>query len=301
MKKNNKYPRLVLQLTLFMLISIVIFTMFVFSKEETIDSIFTNSLVIYELLIVSVFLAMLLFMFLFSKNDKDAKKVMIENDIAEDKVTNSKVTNDANDDIEEPSEANEIAVVKKTEVEYVNINIDTQNVYAAFLRSEERLNNEIRAVGKRANINMIIGSVIAILGWGLLLWFVIDVSKMGLYKWQLLNAFIPRFSIVLFIELFSYFFLRLYHESLDRIKYYQNELTNIESRKIAILACLAIDENSGQKAIVIEHLLKIERNSIYKKGETSLELEKVRRESQISKSVLESIREIVKILKTKEG
>lgn len=44
------------------------------------------------------------------------------------------------------------------------------------------------------------------------------------------------------IELFAYFFLSLYRTSLQKIKYFQNELTNIEAKQIALRAALSYGE-----------------------------------------------------------
>ena len=178
--------------------------------------------------------------------------------------------------------------------------IDTQDLHTAFLKSEERLVNELKNIGKRANTNLIIGSIITIVGWGLLLWFVIDVSQQKLSGWLLLNAFIPRISIVILIEMFSYFFLNLYKDSIDRIKYYQNELTNIESRKIAILACIAIDKDNVHKASVIERLLQVERNIVLKKNETTIDIEKMKVDNSTFKQIVSTINDIVQTVNGKK-
>ena len=178
--------------------------------------------------------------------------------------------------------------------------IDTQDLHTAFLKSEERLVNELKNIGKRANTNLIIGSIITIVGWGLLLWFVIDVSQQKLSGWLLLNAFIPRISIVILIEMFSYFFLNLYKDSIDRIKYYQNELTNIESRKIAILACIAIDKDNVHKASVIERLLQVERNIVQKKNETTIDIEKMKVDNSTFKQIVSTINDIVQTVNGKK-
>ena len=76
-----------------------------------------------------------------------------------------------------------------------------------------------------------------------------------------------RVSIALFIQTFAYFFLRLYKTSLEDIKYYQNEITNIESRWLALAT--AKDKPEFIKP-AIDSLLKTERNFVLKKGESTL-------------------------------
>jgi len=68
--------------------------------------------------------------------------------------------------------------------------------------------------------------------------------------------FIFRITLTILIEIFSYFFLKLYKKNLEDIKYFQNEVTNLESKYLAIL--YAFEANNGQvKAKVIEKLMEI--------------------------------------------
>lgn len=78
--------------------------------------------------------------------------------------------------------------------------------------------------------------------------------------------YIPKISIAIFIEVFSFFFLRLYRNSLIDIKYYQNELTNIEFKIVGIKIGFFIDEKDLLKNIANE-ILKVERNFIVKSDE----------------------------------
>ncbi len=114
-------------------------------------------------------------------------------------------------------------------------------------------------------------------------------------KEDLIKLF-PTFSLVLFIELFAYFFLRLYREGLSEMKYYQNELTNIESKLIAVEIALIKEDNESLK-LTLDILSQTERNFILKKGETTAGLEH-------SKSELKYIQNILRIipnLNKKEG
>lgn len=172
------------------------------------------------------------------------------------------------------------------------ISVNILDVHTAFLKIEERLLSEIKAVGKRSNLNLIIGSVVALIGWGLLLWFVFDVHDNKLEGWKLLNAFLPRLSIIIIIEMFSYFFLKLYRESMDRIRYYQNELTNIETKKTAILVACMVENDNEHKKSLIENLISVERNIFLKKGETTIELEKIRMDNSFGNNVLKYIKDL---------
>ncbi len=56
--------------------------------------------------------------------------------------------------------------------------------------------------------------------------------------------FITRISLVAFIEVFAYFFLRLYRYSIFEIKHFQNEMTNAEFRVMALEAALMKGDQS---------------------------------------------------------
>jgi hypothetical protein len=95
-------------------------------------------------------------------------------------------------------------------------------------------------------------------------------------------------SLVVFIEIFAFFFLRLYRSSLDEVKYFQNELTNVEMRLVALEAALVLG-HSGALDTTINQLARTERNSILKKGESTVDLEKLRAENQYTVHLLDRV------------
>lgn len=64
-----------------------------------------------------------------------------------------------------------------------------------------------------------------------------------------------------YTKVFSFFFLKLYKSNLEEIKYFQNELTNIEMKIIAHEAALLSQENKSIVPI-IEQLVRTDRNII---------------------------------------
>jgi hypothetical protein len=86
---------------------------------------------------------------------------------------------------------------------------------------------------------------------------------------------IPRMSLIIFIEIFSYFFLRLYKDGLGEIRFFQNELTNIESKLIALKSA-QMSNNSKAIQKATEYLSRTERNFLISKKQTTLDLEKAR-------------------------
>jgi hypothetical protein len=99
-----------------------------------------------------------------------------------------------------------------------------------------RLRQEIESLTRRGNVNLIIGVVTTCIAVGLLVYMVLTATD-SFSSWpQLLSHYIPRVTTVVFIEVFSFFFLRLYRSSLSEIKYYQNELTTLDAQRIALEA-----------------------------------------------------------------
>ena len=158
----------------------------------------------------------------------------------------------------------------------------------------DRLKMELSALTLRGNLNLSIGIITAITGMALLAIYLWDTppsistedasssegaSPLSRSASTLVNKFVPRLSLVIFIEVFAYFFLRLYSASLTEIKYFQNEITNVEAKFLALRAAM----HSGDKRSVesvISQLAKTERNYILQKGQTTVDLERSRAEKE---------------------
>lgn len=165
-----------------------------------------------------------------------------------------------------------------------------------------RLSREITDLRLRSNINLLIG--MSITAGGLyLLWStvsMVDASQLlkqlasegneanAKFIKNLILPIIPRIFLVIFIEIFSYFFLRLYRNGLAEIKYFQNELTNIES-KLAAVEFSYITNNQESLKVSIEALSKTERNFVLEKGQTTVELERAKSDSELTRNFVKII------------
>lgn len=165
-----------------------------------------------------------------------------------------------------------------------------------------RLNREIADLRLRSNINLIIGMAITIVGV-YLLWKTVEMIDTSVLLRQLAsegqestpkfikNLFlplVPRVLLVVFVEVFAYFFLSLYKSGLSEIKYFQNELTNIES-KLAAVEFSYITKNEEGIKLAVESLSKTERNFILEKGQTTVDLEKAKSESELTRNIIKTI------------
>ncbi len=140
---------------------------------------------------------------------------------------------------------------------------------------QERLSRTSVYLGTRATTNLLIGiGTTALAAFGLI--YVVFASHEPITDSTALVAYyLPRLSFIVFIEVFAYFFLRLYKGNIDDVKYYQNELTNVEAKVLALRSALV----AGNPALirnVAETLAKTERNNILRKGKSTLELERAK-------------------------
>ena len=176
----------------------------------------------------------------------------------------------------------------------------------------DRLYKETNNLARRANINLLIGITITMLTLvGIIFILPLDLKELYTdkkylsaiapenYGWTITAHFIPRLSLIIFAQLFAYFFLRLYKNGLDDIKYYQNEITNVELKVSALKVALDTKDykNNEILKLVIEEMAKVERNFILKKDETTAELEKIKLENLNSKDLLAHV---ITLLETKK-
>jgi len=168
-----------------------------------------------------------------------------------------------------------------------------------------RLQTEIAQLSKRADIYIIFGSGITLIG-GLFLYFTVqellEVYKVsgskvdtGLTASDIFSVVI-RFSIVIFVEVFAFYYLRLYRNIMENIKYYQNEITNVEM-KILSLHALEGSNCSESLKILTSELAKTERNFVIDKNKTTVDLERNKLETDFFKSSTDNFVKLVKSIK----
>lgn len=156
-----------------------------------------------------------------------------------------------------------------------------------------RLENEIDRLNRRGGVNLVIGAIIAVVGI-LYLGFTVTNQLATNDKLDYILHMAPRLSFVIVIELFAYFFLKLYKNGFEEVKYFQNELTNIDSKVLGIkfLKDIRNEELMGE---VIKNLMATERNFILEKGQSTVSLEQQRLKNDEGKNVAEVLKEITKI------
>lgn len=164
-----------------------------------------------------------------------------------------------------------------------------------FQHTRRRLGQEVQDLAKRGNLNLILGILTTIAGLSVLGYAVFNPPATVAAP-ELLSHFVPRVSLVVLIEVFAYFFLRLYKQSLGEIKYFQNEITNIEAKHLALQVALRTDD-PGLRSKIVESLAGTERNFILTKDQTTVDLERER----LARSTYASITDAIKDLLKKKG
>jgi hypothetical protein len=87
-------------------------------------------------------------------------------------------------------------------------------------------------------------------------------------KSDFVSWFAPKLSVGLFIQIFAYFFLHLYRVTLQDIKYFNNELTNLQLKKLAADMALRVSGRPNQLvSAIFKEFSKTERNFALRRGE----------------------------------
>ncbi|MDK2050572.1 hypothetical protein [Aliarcobacter butzleri] len=178
-------------------------------------------------------------------------------------------------------------------------NLGVEMIKKSFEQISRRIENELFTLKKRANLNLLFGILITIIALSML-WVNLDLfysdfdkNFKGAEAKDILLYLLPRLFMIIFTELFALFFLKLYAKGLNEIKYFQNELTNIELKLVAVeVAYVTKNDESMKDSLNI--LAQTERNFILKKGETTVELERAKSESENVQNILKAVPDFFK-------
>lgn len=196
--------------------------------------------------------------------DSELEKVLNKEDFdeAEDLITN-KI--DAFNNILEIFTGKQTGVLKGT---------DISSVATFYESTTSRIDNEIDRQKTLSWLNLFVGLITTFFAVVFLIFNLSDDSFT-------LEKLIPRLSISLLIEIFSFYFLNLYKKNQEEIKFWNNEKTNLDIKLFA-LGMSADNEEIAEKDFMqnlILELLKTERNNLLKKDDTTVEIEKAKLEN----------------------
>ncbi|WOZ75650.1 hypothetical protein [Kosakonia sacchari] len=159
-----------------------------------------------------------------------------------------------------------------------------------------RIKKEIDRLNRRGGANLGIGALIAFAGITYL-GFVVINQAVGDDRVGYVLHMLPRISFVIVIEVFAYFFLKLYKNGFDEVKYFQNELTNIESKVLAIkfLKNVKNVKNEELMSEVIKSLMTTERNFVLSKGQTTVALEKEKLKGIEDRNMIAIVKDLIRL------
>ncbi|WNK59553.1 hypothetical protein RM151_08030 [Pantoea agglomerans] len=177
--------------------------------------------------------------------------------------------------------------------EKVSQNDKSGQIDNVFNKTLERLKSETASLGRRGNLNLSLGIITTIIGLSLLGFFVVDTKIIPEDKLTFITGFIPRLSLVILIEVFAYFFLKLYKATLAEIKYFQNEMTNIEA-KYAAIQCAKFTDDKVAFSSAIAALTSTERNALLEKGQTTADIEMAKIENKNISVISEKVMKFIK-------
>jgi len=161
---------------------------------------------------------------------------------------------------------------------------------SVFGTSEERLSDQVQTLRAQSTTNMLIGCFIAFLGAAILVTSIFFPYSKPVNLEELALQIAPKLSVVILIELFAYFFLKMYRSNLSEIRYYQNEITNVEMRKAGVL--LAISKTVPDSLFVA--LSTMDRNFVMEKDQTTQELERVKVDRDSTKNLLDAVTSLLR-------
>ncbi|HEV7570989.1 MAG TPA: hypothetical protein VGQ21_05775 [Thermoanaerobaculia bacterium] len=124
-----------------------------------------------------------------------------------------------------------------------------------------RLNSAIPDLTKRANLNLAIGITTTLVGVAVLTFgvFVISEPATTSSATEYLAHLLPRVSLAVLVEVFAYFFLRLYKDNLAAITLLQNEMTNVEVARSA-LAVVILRGDTEATSRITTGMAAVDRN-----------------------------------------
>jgi hypothetical protein len=157
---------------------------------------------------------------------------------------------------------------------------------------ERQLRAERGTASARSFLNLAFG--VGISGYGIYLLSGI-VGQLSVNTANVADAaltFASKFSVVILIQVFGYFFLNLYRSGSQDMKYYQNEITNVTAWRLSLRAALATGDIATIGTLV-KRLAETERNFVLKKGETTVDLKREARLSGQDVTLLRALRELV--------
>lgn len=189
-------------------------------------------------------------------------------------------------------------------IEYTNrkrsedeiLNDKHSHVSAIFDDIQERIKDECNRLNKQAIINLFLCFFIAFVLMTVITYtsiFSTELNNTGSFE-VFIVRYLPRIVAVIGLLTMFLYFTRLYKANILDVKYYQNELTNIEVMQVAWQTAIVNNDKDALTKLMTEFSI-IDRNKIISKEQTSIEIERIKLENELNKDYLSKVYELLSI------
>lgn len=153
------------------------------------------------------------------------------------------------------------SVISEDLVNTMRVRYGIDRMESSFADSKSRISRFMLSLRFRNLTVVMAGFSFAFCGIGSLLFFVMKNQPDQISGAQLVSLAI-HIAIVIILEVLAYLCINFYQRGLGDLRYYQNELTNIESREAALHAAL-ISGNESRVAELVSSLFATDRNALH--------------------------------------
>lgn len=130
------------------------------------------------------------------------------------------------------------------------------------------LEKERSTVSSRSWVNLLLGVSVTVVAITVLFATSSTLSASELPAENQTHYLIARVTLSFFLQAVAVFFLSLYRNGLQEVKFYRNEISNLASLRTAVMLADA-SKDADLLRIAGEKLVNTERNFVLKKGETT--------------------------------
>ncbi|MFL9481935.1 hypothetical protein ACI6Q2_04100 [Chitinophagaceae bacterium LWZ2-11] len=186
----------------------------------------------------------------------------------------------------------DLTTFKNKFVEQSLHDLEYANLFDELYKLDYKIKSQIDRLENNSNLNLIIGIITTTIAIILLAISIFNQTELKT-SIELASHYIPRVSTVIFVEIFSFFFLRLYKNNLSEIKYFQNEITNLNFKISSLKTAIKL-KDSNIISEIIRNFSLTERNFILKKDESTEKIEIQKMDTASSSNYFQSLSELIK-------
>lgn len=129
-----------------------------------------------------------------------------------------------------------------------------ENIRKLHESSHSRLFREIQKLNERSKLNLSIGIVITMVAAVILFYIATSEPPIKTDAASLAAHYVPRLSTVVFVEVFAFFFFKLYRSGLSDIRAYQQDITRLNQENCAI-DLVFFSEDDGARTAIAQALI----------------------------------------------